>query len=194
MTQSEDNSAVDLRTALVAAMMRNGARWIRFILAILKNEADAEDVIQEAIQRVLARNLPFSSEDQVRRYLGRAIGNAALEMYNHRKRERTRERPIREDTILPDSGDDPYATIREREESRKRERMLALLGDGLRQLPLKQYEALRLTVLESRGLSIRDVGGRSGIPYSTLRHRSRQGLRRLRRYLERSLAGTPASL
>lgn len=192
--QSENNSAVDLRMALVAAMMRNGARWIRFILAILKNEADVEDVMQEAVLRVLARNLPFASEDQVRMYLGRAIGNAALELYNHRKRERTRETPIREHTILPDGGDDPYTAINEREEFGRRERMLALLGDGLRQLPTKQYDAVRLTVLESQGMSIRDAGCTSGIPYSTLRHRSRQGLRRLRRYLERSLARTPASL
>jgi hypothetical protein len=32
----------------------------------------------------------------------------------------------------------------------------------------------------------------NGIPYSTLRHRSKQGLRRLRKYLEHSLAGKAA--
>ena len=63
--------------------------------------------------------------------------------------------------------------------------MLDLLDEGLKRLPLKQYEALRLTILESRGLSIRDVGMTNGIPYSTLRHRTKQGLRQLRRFLER---------
>ena len=46
----------------------------------------------------------------------------------------------------------------------------------------EQLEALRLTVMEP-GTSIRDVGMNHGIPYSTLRHRSRQGLSTLRRKL-----------
>jgi hypothetical protein len=43
-----------------------------------------------------------------------------------------------------------------------------------------------------RDISIRDAGLVHGIPYSTLRHRTVQGLRRLRSYAKRTLAkGTP---
>ena len=173
-----------LRKALGSIIRNNAGKWLRFILAILKNEADAEDVIQEAVRRVLARDLSFGSEDQVRMYLGRAIGNAALELYNCRKRERMRRASINEQILLPANVSSPFACMEESEKSDKKEQMLNLLDQGLRGLPSKQYEALRLTILESRGLSIRDVGTTNGIPYSTLRHRSKQGLRQLRKFLQ----------
>jgi RNA polymerase sigma factor (sigma-70 family) len=166
---------------------RNGEKWLRFILRILKNEADAEDVIQEAVRRVLSRKRLLPSEDDARMYLSRAIGNAALELYNCRKRERIRQMPIQESHFLQSRDSGPYKYMEERETSKHRKRMLNLLNNGLMQLPAKELEALRLTILESRGLSIRDAGMSNGIPYSTLRHRSKQALRRLRKYLEKSL-------
>jgi RNA polymerase sigma-70 factor (ECF subfamily) len=187
MHMEEPQAAEYLRAVLGSIIDRNGSRWLRFILAILKNEADAEDVIQEAVRRVLTRNRHLSSQEQVKMYLGRAIGNAALESYNSTKRERMRQTSFKEYLPLPSDACNPYACMEERERSAERERLLRLLHEGLAHLPIKQHEALRLTILESRGLSIRDVGLTNGIPYSTLRHRSRQGLRRLRRFLERSM-------
>jgi len=177
--------AEDLRSVLGSVVHHNAGKWLRFILAILKNDADAEDVIQEAVRRVLSRNLSFQSEDQVRMYLGRAIGNAALELYNRRKRERMRQFPLNAHRLPPADSGCPFFYIEESEKSKRSDSLLRLLDDGLNRLPPKQYEALRLTILESRGLSIREVGETNGIPYSTLRHRSKQGLRRLRRFLER---------
>jgi RNA polymerase sigma factor (sigma-70 family) len=173
-----------IRTMVGSVLHRYGARWLSFILTILKNEADAEDVIQEAVRRVLTRDLLFHSEDEVRKYLGRAISNAAFELYNRRKRERRREHSMNEQTLPPLHSSSPFVSIMEAEISSERERLLTLLDSGLKQLPVKQYEALRLTILESGGLSIRDVGMMHGIPYSTLRHRSKQGLRHLKNYLE----------
>lgn len=188
MHTGESRNAENLRTALGPVLDHNSGRWLRFIAGILGNETDAEDVIQEAVRRVLARGLPLHSQEHVRMYLGRAIGNAALEFYNNRKRERMRLVPIQENTLVPDITSDPQACMEEKEESDERERLLRLLEKGMAYLPRKQYEALRLTILEARGVSIRDIGITNGIPYSTLRHRSKQGLRQLRRYLRRSLA------
>jgi RNA polymerase sigma-70 factor, ECF subfamily len=171
-----------LRAVMGSVIRHNFGKWLRFILAILKDEADAEDVIQEAVRRVLARDLSFKSEDQVRMYLGRAIGNAALERYNCRKRERLRQFPLNEQILLP-AASSPFVWMEELERSNERERLLGLLDEALKRLPFKQSEALRLTILEAQGLSIRDVGVTNGIPYSTLRHRSKQGLRRLRKLL-----------
>ena len=178
-------SARNLREVLVSILDHNGDRWLRLIAAILRNDADAEDVIQEAVQRVLARNLPFPSEEQVRRYLGRAIANAALAFYNSRKRERRRQIPIEEQILLPGQIANPYTCIEERELTFERHRQISMLQEGLMSLSGKQLEALRLTILESHGSSIRDIGMNNGIAYSTLRHRSKQGLRRLRRFLQR---------
>jgi RNA polymerase sigma factor (sigma-70 family) len=173
----------DLREALETIMRDNGDRWLRFIAAILRNREDAEDAMQEAVRRVLARDISFSSEEQMRMYLGRAIGNAALERFNRRKRERRRQIPVQEHIFLPSNIRSACDRMEHEEHAAERERLLGRLQEGLTRLPLKQYEALRLTILECGGASIRDVGMNNGIPYSTLRHRSKQGLRRLRRFL-----------
>jgi RNA polymerase sigma-70 factor (ECF subfamily) len=183
MHTKETEGIQDPRETLGSILDHNGGRWLRFIAAILKNQADAEDVVQEAIRRLLTRNVPFFSEEQVRKYLGRAINNAALERYNVRKRERMRHIPVMEHILLPTHVPGPYDCIEEREQSVEKEQILYRLREGLTRLPSKQYEALRLTIIESRGLSIRDIGMNHGIPYSTLRHRSKQALRSLRRYL-----------
>jgi len=176
----------DVREVLRAILDHNGHRWLRFITAVLRNRADAEDVIQEAVRRFLTRDVPFYSEEQIRSYLGRAINNAALERYNARKRERLRQVPFMDHFLLPTRSPSPHDCIEQYEQSAENEQMLLRLQEGLTHLPLKQHEALRLTIMESRGRSIRDVGMNNGIPYSTLRHRSKQALRSLRRYLKRS--------
>jgi len=177
----------DFRTVLSSVMVSNSGKWRRFVLAILKNEADVEDVIQEAVQRVLVRNRPLPSSEQVKMYLGRAIGNAALELYHNRKRERRRHIPIKEHLLMPAIDHNPHVFLEERETSAGRERLLHLLREGLARLPEKQQEAVRLTILESRGRSLRDVEILSGIPYSTLRYRSTKGLRMLRKFLYRKM-------
>ena len=179
---SKDSGAV-----LGFVLDRNKSRWFRFSLAILKNEQDAEDALQEAVCRVLARNIPLLSHDEARMYLGRAIGNTALEFYNSRKRERLRQIPVYEDILIASHTQNQHACMEESEISKEEEYMLRRIHDLLALLPSKQQEALRITILESRGLSIREAAIACGIPYSTLRHRSKKGLKQLRRYLEREI-------
>ena len=173
----------NLRSLLGSVFRRNSGKWLRFILSILKNEADAEDVLQEAVRRVLARNVLLQSEEQVRMYLNRTIANAALEFYNCRKREHRQKSVFNDQVLVSSRYSRPLRRLEEIERSCEQERLLGILHEGLKLLPPKQYEALRLTILESGGLSIRDAGATNGIPYSTLRHRSKQGLRHLRRFL-----------
>ena len=187
MREEEVRKAEDLRAILGPIFSKNRGRWLKFILAILKNEDDAEDVLQEAVRRVLTCNRPLLSREQARMYLGRAIGNTALELYNTRKRERMKKIPVKESLLMSDNTRGPYACMEQKEMTEKREHLLRMLHEGLILLPLKQREALRITILESCGLSIRDLGTAYGIPYSTLRHRSKQGLRRLRRFLKNEL-------
>jgi len=187
MYTEEKPEGAALHRSIESAINHNNGRWFRFIVGILKNEADAEDVIQEAVRRVLSRNRSFPSEEQVRMYLGRAIGNTAFEMYNSRKRDRLRNTPIQDSIPLYAGTSSPDARMEEKEEARHKDRMLGLLAEGMKQLPSKQEAALRMTILESNGQSIRDIGSINNIPYSTLRHRNKQGLRRMRRFLEQSM-------
>ena len=187
MHTGEKSDSVALHRSLESVIHHNSGMWFRFVLGILKNEADAEDVIQEAVRRVLACNRSFPSEDQVRMYLGRAIGNTAFEMYNNRKRDRLKNTPVRESIPLYSGTSSPDIRMEEKEEARRKNRMLGLIEEGLKQLPSKQEEALRMTILDSNGHSIRHIGAIHKIPYSTLRHRNKQGLKRMRIFLERAL-------
>jgi RNA polymerase sigma factor (sigma-70 family) len=177
----------DIRTFLGPIVDRNRGKWQRTIAGIVKNEADAEDVIQEAVRRVLSRNKHLPSSEEVYRYLNRAIGNAALELYNNRKRERLKHVPLLEYVSLPSDEESPDTPIRERENTVQKEKLLKLVQAGLKRLPAKHFEALRITILESRGRSLRNSGTVHGIPYSTLRHRNMQGIRLLRKFINRAM-------
>jgi RNA polymerase sigma factor (sigma-70 family) len=180
---TEIEGTQNVREALGSILDQNRGRWQKFIYTILKNEADSEDVVHDAVRQVLARGIPFISEEQARMYLGRVIGNVAFSRYKDMKRNRRRQMPMDEQLLMTTDRISPYDALEQAERSVERERMLRKVREGLEHLPSKQYEALRLTILESSGSSIRDVGMNNGIPYSTLRHRSKQGLRSLRRFL-----------
>jgi RNA polymerase sigma factor (sigma-70 family) len=174
-------------------MQRHGAKWFRFVVRVLGNEADAEDVLQEAVRRVLVRNRVLATEDQVKKYLGRAVTNTAIELYYNRKRDRTRHIALHENA-LPGCCATPQTILEEHEESAEREFMVQALHEALTRLPPKQYEAVRMTILEPGISSIRDAGALNGIAYSTLRHRSVQGLLRLRKFIQQALRSTPVKV
>ena len=104
---------------------------------------------------MLVRNKPFSSEEQVRMYLGRAIGNAAFERYKGMKRERLRHMPVDEQVLKPAEQHSPYDCMEQAERWAEREVDRPCSSRIREHVPSKQYEALRLTILESRGSSIR---------------------------------------
>ena len=185
--QSLNSNEEEKRKVLAKVMSQHGSKWFRFVLRMLGNQADAEDVVQEAAHRVLMCAHPLPSEDQVRMYLGRAIFNLAIESYKRRKRERKRRIPFIEDARVATVELSPYLQLEEREERAEKIRLLQIMQEGLTTLPLKQYEALRMTFLEPSDSSIRDCSQNSGIPYSTLRHRTVTGLRGLRRFIHRAM-------
>jgi RNA polymerase sigma factor (sigma-70 family) len=183
---SRTQADLDVRDVLAVLINRHGEKWLRFVRRMLRNSADAEDVLQEAVRRVLTTRRSFASEDQVRMYLSRAIGNTAIEFYHTRRRESLRQLPLQEHVIAYADSMNPQAYLEQIECAAERAQALKLLQAGLGSLPAKQYEALCMTVLDPGEASIREAGSENGIPYSTLRHRSVQGIRRLRNYLHRA--------
>ncbi len=184
---SSDVQSDEIRKILAGLIDEHGPKWLCFIGRILRNRADAEDVLQESVRRLLARDRSLESEDEVRMYLSRVIGNATIDLYHARKRERGKRMPLQESMCSTAAESDPHGSMELKESSLRRERLMGLVEEGLTRLPVKEYEALRLTVLEPGGTSIRDAGALSGIPYSTLRHRTIKGLRMLRRFIRRTM-------
>jgi RNA polymerase sigma-70 factor (ECF subfamily) len=186
MRSSNFSSRQGLPEVIDSLVKAHRTTWVRYVRRVLGNTADAEDAVQEAVRRVLSLNRPFSSKEDLRLYLGRAVSNTAIEVYHARRRDRMRLVPIKESAVAGPGGN-PYDALMRSEEDKQRARLMGILSDALHRLPSKQYEALRLTLLEPDGVSIRDAGILNGIPYSTLRHRSVQGVRRLRKYASRAM-------
>jgi len=89
----QDSYSSDVAGVIADLICRHGDKWLRFVTRLVAE--DAEDVMQEAVRRVLLRNRPFRSTEEVRLYLGRAIRNTAIETYHIRKRDRARHLPLR---------------------------------------------------------------------------------------------------
>jgi RNA polymerase sigma factor (sigma-70 family) len=184
---------VDLASALEILMMSHGGKWLRFVQSVVQNRADAEDVLQEAALKMLLRARQFGTLEQARMYLGRVICNTAIERYHLRRRQRRRDGPLQEQYLrVPDLPEPPLEILADNLDAEAT--VFFLLNEGLAHLPVKQYEALRMTIMEPESVSIRDAGAEHGIPYSTLRHRKVQGLRRLRRFIRRALRSAPRKL
>ncbi len=162
-------------------------KWFRFVLRIVQNHADAEDALQEGFCRVLAAKKSFYSEDQARMYLARTISNTAIEIYHARRREKASHLPVHDYQLVDQRRSSPQRFLESREDSQQKARVMTLVKKALHRLPPKQYEALRMTVMDTSGSSIRDIGELNGIADSTLRHRRNQGLRRLHKLIARAL-------
>ena len=184
----------DLPAVVQNLMLCYRDRWLRFVQRMVQNQSDAEDVLQEAVLRLLARDLRFDSPEHARMYLSRVICNTAIELYHMRRRQRRQQCPVDEQLLAASDTGEPDRCLCELEESTAQSHLLDLLREGLARLPFKQYQALRLTVLSPEILSIRDAGAANSIPYSTLRHRSLQGIRQLKRFLNRALRAAPTKL
>jgi RNA polymerase sigma factor (sigma-70 family) len=171
---------------IVEVVLReHGCKWFRFALKVLGDPFDAEDVLQEGVRRVLGARKPFETNDELRLYLARVICNTAFELYRSKKKLRELQAPISPSLGFPGYGGDPVSLLFEKEGRREQEAQLCLLREALDGLPTKEYEALRAIDLDPGGNSIREASALIGIPYSTLRHRRKSGLRRLRRFFNR---------
>jgi RNA polymerase sigma factor (sigma-70 family) len=189
-----DSEVLDLSDVLERLMLHHRHKWLRFVQRMVQNPADAEDILQEAALKMLLRDRRFHSPDQARMYLGRIICNTAIEIYHLRRRNRRRHRPLQDHMLSSPVRVEPLLVMTEGEELQEKARMIRLLEEGLSRLPVKQYEALRLTIMDPGIVSMRDAGVGHEIPYSTLRHRKLQGLRRLKRFLHHATGSLSAKL
>jgi len=180
----------ELRTALASILHRNSPKWVMLGRAILKNREDAEDVLSEAVYRMLRRGLSFPSQKHMLLYMGRVVRNTALEFYSLKKRKRRQYAQILENIITKSAEEQaeafrPDLIMEEEECYYENENRLTLLRRGIQELPANQYEAIRLIAFGNDGSTFRDAETASGIPRATLRYRYMLGMKALRKYMAR---------
>jgi RNA polymerase sigma-70 factor (ECF subfamily) len=77
------------RGAFAAVMRRHNRLLYRTARAILRDDADAEDVLQDAYLKAYAKIATFSGESRLSTWLVRIVVNEALGRLRQRKRDRT---------------------------------------------------------------------------------------------------------
>jgi RNA polymerase sigma factor (sigma-70 family) len=140
---------------------------------LLRNEQDAEDVVQEASLRAFTHLDRFRGED-ARAWLLTIVRNEA---YDWLDRNRRRDRTVSLDQThidLPSENDNPEVLV-------MRSIDIRLLHEGLENLPVEFREVLVLRELEE--LSYKEIAVIAAIPLGTVMSRLARGRKRLQEWL-----------
>lgn len=155
-------------------------RLYRLVRAVLRDNADAEDVLQEAYLKAFAHLAGFNGEASLSTWLSRIALNAALMRLRARKRlKRAPEPVLMEAEIiafpLSSSTTDPERIMAQRQ-------LLQLVEDATDALP----EAFRLVFVARivEGLSLEETASLLDLPPATVKTRLHRARKLIRAQLE----------
>ena len=140
----------------------NLARWL------LRNDHDAEDVMQDAIVRAFRHFAGFAGQSP-RAWLLAVVRNCA---YTFLQQNRARELNVElhEEEPEPPAPDTPEVLL-------LRSARIKLLNDAVETLPVEFREVIVLRELE--GLSYKEIAGVAGVPIGTVMSRLARARKRL---------------
>lgn len=148
-------------------------------IRVLGDRSSAEELVQEVFLKVWRSSGTFDpSRSSFFTWLYRVTRNCALDIYRKKRARRVRSAPNDPHvTILRDPADDPQKTAEESWLSWR-------VSRALEGLDAPRREVIELAYF--RGLSQREISERTGVPIGTVKSRTAQAFRSLRR----ELAGT----
>jgi len=165
----------DFRTLLQSTSESRFAEWKRYALSITRNEADADDVVQDAIANTLRRSPELDSEIRVHHYVRRAIRNTALSLIQRRGR-------IDADTE-PDTMEGVESTaleiMVEGEDEVAKRRLTLLLQRKMDELRDEHREVIEYLVLRTPRMKLREVAELQGVTTPTVHYRLQTALKTL---------------
>ncbi|MEM8882656.1 MAG: sigma-70 family RNA polymerase sigma factor, partial [Planctomycetota bacterium] len=148
-------------------------------LSLLRNEADADDAVQQALATALEKPPPDPSH--LRGWLAAVTRNVALMQYRTRTRRRARE----ERAARPEGGPSTADISARMEMEQHVVAAMAQLEEPFRTtLILRYYD----------GLQPKEIGERMDVPAATVRTRLKRGLDKLKGELERRSGGRKSML
>ena len=167
--------------AVRAIIRSHNQRLYRLVRAVLRNNADAEDVLQEAYLRAFANLGSFQGEASLSTWLSRIALNAALMRLRAQKRmKRAAPAPeLAKAEIIPfphaSSTADPERVMAQRQ-------LLHLVEEATDALP----ETFRLVFVARviEGLSVEETASLLDLPAATVKTRLHRARKLIRRQLE----------
>ena len=146
----------------------NYARWLT------RNDADAEDVVQDACVRAI-RFLSSLRDDDARAWLFTIVRNAWYSRVS-------RKANVAEGTRLNDGQDERPDNALDPEERLLQQHTIALVRAALEQLPVDFREVIVLREIE--GLSYKEIAEVAGVPVGTVMSRLARARERLQTILK----------
>jgi len=146
----------------------NYARWLT------RNEADAEDVVQDACVRAM-RFFSSLRDDDARAWLFTIVRNAWYSRVS-------RKANVAEGTRLNDGQDEWPDNALDPEERLLQQHTIALVRAALEQLPVDFREVIVLREIE--GLSYKEIAEVAGVPVGTVMSRLARARERLQTILK----------
>jgi RNA polymerase sigma factor (sigma-70 family) len=177
-------SAQDLEIASV--VRRERGRLLSFILRRVRDAAEAEDVLQEALYELVAAYRLMQPVEQVGAWLMRVARNRIIDRFRKRRPQllgdlaaEGEEADSALERLLPALEEGPDAAL-------VRELLLQELERALAELPAEQREVFVAQELE--GASFKELSARWGVGINTLLSRKRYAVLRLRERLRETYA------
>lgn len=174
------------REAFAALMRRGNQRLFRVARAVLRDDAEAEDVLQEAYVRAFASLSEFRGEASIFTWLTRIVLNEA----HGRIRKR---RPTVELAELEAAQGEPgrvlaFPGVDDPEQGAARAEVRRLLERAVDELP----EAFRVVFVmrDVQGLTVDETSSTLGVKPETVKTRLHRARRQLRQALDAELAST----
>jgi RNA polymerase sigma-70 factor (ECF subfamily) len=133
----------------------------RYARALLRNRADAEDLVQEALARAIGRADSFQAGTNMRAWLFTILHNVHV--------NQVRSRASRPDEVPVESVENRLTTPARQEERVEVREMMRALDE----LPDEQRQVLLLVALE--GLKYEEVAEMIGVPIGTVMSRLSRG-------------------
>lgn len=150
---------------------RYESQLFRFLVGILRDRHQAEDVLQETFVQVL-RSAEKANPETFRGWLFTVAHRQALLL---KRRAKLAPRAATETLFALAGPDTPDAIAAGRDDARR-------IGELLAQLPIAQQAVIRLRVVD--GLPFREVAARLKVPLNTALWRMHAGLASLRQAWE----------
>lgn len=139
---------------------------VRFATIRIGNKADAEDVVHEAVRKLLEVDISRIKQDSVRMYLFRIVYNLCKDFYLSDRNIR----PLSEaDDEIPDTSEGDELDMEEIER----------LNSLLEKLPEREAEIVRMNVMDE--LSFVEISQILSTPASTVKSRFKSGMDKLRK-------------
>lgn len=166
---------------IAAVVRRERGRLLAFISRRVRDAAEAEDVLQEALYELVNAYRLMQPVEQAGAWLMRVARNRIIDRFRKRRPQRLGDVALPEEEegsalerLLPPVQDGPDAAL-------VRELLLGELERALEELPAEQREVFVAQELE--GVSFKELSARSGVGINTLLSRKRYAVLRLRERL-----------